>query len=1188
MVAVLLLVTIAANGAGAPSFEDGNDEFVVNLAGPNYEATVNLVSPADYYVTNATMQVTGMTASGNISAYPENVSVMLDSSAIWKFQGPGFGSLGMQDRFSTGQKENKFSFGSGGGAKNSSIRLPKEADVESATVDIGGFPPAGGLLANLSGIGGDDMFGWSVSGAGDLNNDGHDDVIIGSNNNIGHAHAGSAFIYLGSPNPDNNSDITLTGQSAGDGFGYDVSSAGDVNDDGYDDVIVGAYCSDVLQGRAYVFFGGKNMDNNPDVVLSGGPHRDYFGISVSGAGDVNGDGYGDVIVGADFNDSGIENNGRAYVFFGGKNMDNVADVVLTGEVVQYDNFGGRVAGAGDVNNDGYDDVLVTALQEGSECYHFGRVYLFLGGQNMDDHADAVFHGNVRDDCFGFSISGAGDVNDDGYDDIVAGAFGNDTACDAAGQAYLFFGSRNMDNITDVTFTGSVQGDFLGISVSKAGDMNNDGIDDLIVGSGGSEKVQVFLGGKDMDNAPDFNYYGTDGERYARDSSGAGDVDNDGIDDIVVGAPEGHSRSGRAYIYGYYDTSVKGVLDPGFKVGAQTAWNMTGFLNGTVTSDDLAGELNAYLRASAANGKDSYGNYYVDIPINLTARNGGSLVLSNLKISYTYDAMVPDFATLFNNYTFSHKAEKDTSGNLNIPLKIIAQSAGRIKLSGLDFGANSPPTLMENIKDLEMNEDTHNPTLIDLYKYFEDNSGPATTLNFAVVSATNSSYVNLTISSKRYLSADAQTGETNDNWTGTVEVKVACYDRWGYRTESNQFTILVRNVNDPPIITSLPVFFAEPGVPYSYNITAVDGDNDVLEYGFKKAPVNMTIDSDAGRVKWTPFAKGLYEVGIVVNDGNDTVVQEYAVMVPNRPPVITSTPPLHAFVGIRYIYNMTAEDANMDALHFEVGAGPQDMEVDSGSGQVAWIPVSEGDFDVVLRVSDAKERALQEFTINVVRGNRAPEFKSKPITTAMVDVVYRYSAVATDLDDDGLGYSIDSGPDRMTIDATRGKVVWTPASVGNFTIVLKVSDGRGGEAKQEFVIKVTEAVRPLVTLVTPEAGKVLKGSVGFSGIVIKGTHEVILVQMRIDGNEWKDAIGNYSWGYTLDTRSLNNGKHAFEFRAYDGKEYSEIVKVEFKVDNTGGSGKGFIPMFDGTLTMVLVAAIGLMVWARRRLSSWKGG
>jgi hypothetical protein len=147
--------------------------------------------------------------------------------------------------------------------------------------------------------------------------------------------------------------IAPTGAAAGDVFGLSVSSAGDVNGDGYADVIVGAPGNDTAgtdAGRAYVFYGGPGADAAADLTLTGAGAGDVFGFSVSSAGDVNGDGYADVIVGALGSEPG---GGRAYVYFGGPGADAVADLTLMGAAGSFDGFGWSVSSAGDVNGDGY-------------------------------------------------------------------------------------------------------------------------------------------------------------------------------------------------------------------------------------------------------------------------------------------------------------------------------------------------------------------------------------------------------------------------------------------------------------------------------------------------------------------------------------------------------------------------------------------------------------------------------------------------------------------------------------------------------------------------------------------------------------------------------------------------------------------------------------------------------------------
>jgi hypothetical protein len=164
----------------------------------------------------------------------------------------------------------------------------------------------------------------------------------------------------------------FNGLNTGDNFGISVSNAGDVNGDGYDDIIIGASNYSSNTGRAYIYYGGLSMSTIANVILTGGATNNYFGRSVSTAGDVNGDGYSDVIVGAY---GYTTSTGRAYIYFGGAIMNNIADITMTGEAT-FNLFGISVSAAGDVNGDGFSDVLVGANGFNSST---GRAYIFLGG-----------------------------------------------------------------------------------------------------------------------------------------------------------------------------------------------------------------------------------------------------------------------------------------------------------------------------------------------------------------------------------------------------------------------------------------------------------------------------------------------------------------------------------------------------------------------------------------------------------------------------------------------------------------------------------------------------------------------------------------------------------------------------------------------------------------------------------------
>jgi hypothetical protein len=296
-----------------------------------------------------------------------------------------------------------------------------------------------------------------------VNNDGYDDVLVGAhqgdmgikNNN------GAAYLVLGSSSGISDmslssADAKLTGETSDDYAGYSISTAGDVNNDGYDDVLVATPYESTggsRAGAAYLVLGSSSgisdmSLSSADAKLTGETSDDYAGSSVSAAGDVNNDGYADVLVGAHREDTGGTNAGAAYLVLG--SSSGISDMSLssayaklTGEGTN-DAAGISVSAGGDVNNDGYADVLVGARHASAGGISPGGVYLVLGSSTgFSDmslsSADAKLIGETSGDYAGSSVSTAGDVNNDGYSDVLVGAYGEDTEGTNTGAAYLIFG-----------------------------------------------------------------------------------------------------------------------------------------------------------------------------------------------------------------------------------------------------------------------------------------------------------------------------------------------------------------------------------------------------------------------------------------------------------------------------------------------------------------------------------------------------------------------------------------------------------------------------------------------------------------------------------------------------------------------------------------------------------------------------
>ena len=505
------------------------------------------------------------------------------------------------------------------------------------------------------------QFGISVASAGDVNGDGYSDVIIGANgyNDGPNTDEGWAYVYQGSAsglNTTNNWQVI--GPQAGATYGYSVASAGDVNSDGYSDVIVGAYIYSSVSGadgKAFLYLGSSTgLSTTASWTGIGSMANEYFGSCVAAAGDVNGDGYGDVLVGGYGYTNGQSQEGRAYLFYGSAGglsavaAWNVESNGITGIM------GRSLAGAGDVNGDGYSDIIISAAQYtiGGNP-NAGKVYLFYGKATIPSiTADWIADGTQNGEYFGISVAGLGDVNGDGYTDVIIGAQSYDGAFADEGAAFAYYGSSTgLPASPNRTYLGTQLNEQYGISVASAGDVNGDGYNDAIVGA-------YLYDDPTIDEGAVFVYYGSAtglsptvswtaenniaSSFFGYSASSAGDVNGDGYSDVIVGAREisnGQSREGA--LYAYYGSATG--------LSVSTSWyvesNIAGLLLGNTVAcaGDVNGDGYSDVIASAP--------YYTD-PIRWGAAfayygNNGGGKRNNLRL-YNTDLTTPIQRSNYNN------------------------------------------------------------------------------------------------------------------------------------------------------------------------------------------------------------------------------------------------------------------------------------------------------------------------------------------------------------------------------------------------------------------------------------------------------------------------------------------------------------------------------------------------------------
>jgi len=581
---------------------------------------------------------------------PSNLILSIDAQEVW-------GQTGEVGLLNSYPSYSAISVGPGSYNNTFGFKLPRDAIINQAQI----YLASSYIETNMEEIreypsdGAPDWYG-SSTGSGDINGDGYADMAIANQKE------GKVYLYLGAKSFSTKPVMIYVPTQPGQQFGRAISLAGDLNRDGYNDLVIDSINSS-KNDSIYIYFGGQVLKQAPDLVLNANST-----LKLISDGDLNGDGYDDLIT---------VGNSTINIYYGGAIINTTAGASIALPRLYWPTQykGDNVDFAGDVNGDGYDDILI------GDVYN-RTAFIYYGNSTFDTTPDIQYPDDDLYSGFGSKVLGIGDFNGDGYDDIaMSSSTGEDFGI--PNSYYIFYGGVSPYNMTHSVVYGK--------DIWEAGDLNGDGKKDLAVISL-REQIFIEYGGPNFNYSQDRSIFAPHDYMWSLGywTTTSGDINNDGKDELAIGLCDcgWGQEPGIAYIYNDVEGFYYHNSSPIISLGNMTIWSYHGpfiFDERTISFNTI---LQQYLPMAPSAGLDSYGHDWASLALNLTAQANTTIYLSYLYITYSIRV---DVRRYVEDYRDAHRNDDQLSDTLKVPFNISANSSGFVDVT-IDIVDEYPPSV----------------------------------------------------------------------------------------------------------------------------------------------------------------------------------------------------------------------------------------------------------------------------------------------------------------------------------------------------------------------------------------------------------------------------------------------------------------------------------------------------------------